>query len=1079
MPIARTAYSGILACLLLVAANGNARAGSVDAMREFDQAAAALGQEIANQTENVAKMQQILDDYAAGQGPAPRAGQLKPMGQAGVGVVGAGHGKHPAVQAFIKEFESLANPQNLTGGAKFLNDIAGERNKLIPKRKQELGLGPNDELPEAEERKIQDIAVGVAHFKVEVVRSGQAIARMRTKIAEINHERTTLLASMTEEEKEAYKTQGTAAPPDRPAEVGESVPPPGARNDPALIARLDKSFVKLQFAMTSMERDIARDRQECKRIADAVETDGPENIKRRVKTLEDSIAKLAGDMRPTAFDDQVAEWRSLLAALERVVRQVDQARDGACATSRASPPNLDDIKADVLKGRNLGAIANRIAVEARGVVRGLLDRIGGSTIDREAYEKSIRDLQSEIGTVNDLCVDTLVFRPDADDRTRRLEEPRSEILAALQEAAGGKLTPERRAAYSDKLNDYAARMNSSIGSTDYAACRWDRKLALVDCFGLAERPGVGLEVKITEGLSDSVGELRRNVDEYFEDVPARRTKAERVLEEAPQIDSLWLKVLKANADARQCLADAESGKPAIDPKLLGEAGDLGSPSKAACNSTDLRGRAARLRDPKYAAVPGVKDMAAELERLAGIYDVAKSHFDKAKAAYDKADFPLIHAELDQAQAQVDAMAAKVDCSSFKQTIAQGRDRAERLAKAIQRAEETLRQCEPDTLRAHVQALDDKTKHPVLTASKQRMQRQLAGLDRFNAANDTYKAGNLNAARDQLTAIKASLAGAPPDDCPALRKKIDSGLERIETVRRLAAQVDAMTRDCDLDRIKRFSAELPDGDQATLKQMRGRLDAALKSCPRAKQKPPTTDIARAHGECKGKLGTHGIAVHAPDRLSGYRCDCESPYRLEGSACIEPRTESETAAARDARCGAGHRAGPVDASGSFYCLPTRDTANAACQRDFGTGYSVGQIRSDGTFYCVPDKQTADAWCWEKNGPGSLAGTINPDGTHTCVAGSVLADARCQQANPGKPDVYAGPIQADGSFNCFQMQQPGQGANDAAAAAAAAALMNGIGAMLNQRSSRPPATGGAWRGKNCRLDAFGPSYIECMRR
>jgi hypothetical protein len=836
------------------------------------------------------------------------------------------------------------------------------------------------------------------------------------------------------------------------ADAASQPTPPTPGNDPALLARLENAFAALNAFTSALELRTLDDRAQCVRVSDALNADKPDSIPGRLKTVQEMIDQAILERRQVEADkDSYDDFRSAMQAMARSAELADDAARAVCAASQATDPDLAAIRAGVEKTGNLSVLVSQIADKARDAAVRLLPRLASTDILPTA-EQSRQRIGGRVGDIERLCDRLRQPIKQPDDLVAQMQTPGTEISRALNEAAGGKLLPETTAGYQSKLDNHIARVKAITDRIE--SCSRDIRTVVEMCS------------RVQQDVTNQLAAIEQARNELTAD---RKVMASQVNFDKVKLQDHINEAAAAQERAENCLADARNKRPAVDPRLLGEANDLGDPSKAACKSADLRNRAARLRDPKYAAISGVKDKAAELERLAGVYDAAKTHFDNAKATYERADiaqldsrdgFGRVHRELDAAEAQIGSIAGRLDCSLSKESIAKARDRADRLAEAIQRAKETLFQCEPDTLRAHVRAIDEKSKHPAFAAFKQRMQRQLAAINRFGAANVAYKAGDLNKARSELTAIKSSLAGAPPDDCPVLRKKIDDGLDRIATLARVAAQADDMIRRCDVSGIRRFNYELQDNDQATLKRTRDRLNTALETCTRTTT-PPTTDIASAHNECKASLGSRGIAVHAPDSLKGYRCDCDSPYMLEGSACVPKKTESELAAERDARCPAGYRAGPVDQKGDFTCIATKETADADCRSKYGAGHFAGSVSNTGSYSCLPTKEAADKFCRENGGAGYYAGRINADGSHGCLPTKELANARCRQANPSMRGVYAGAIRADGTFNCYGQQpvarqaptpvQPRHdAASSAAAAAVAGAVIQGVIGVIGSRRS-----------------------------
>ncbi len=71
-----------------------------------------------------------------------------------------------------------------------------------------------------------------------------------------------------------------------------------------------------------------------------------------------------------------------------------------------------------------------------------------------------------------------------------------------------------------------------------------------------------------------------------------------------------------------------------------------------------------------------------------------------------------------------------------------------------------------------------------------------------------------------------------------------------------------------------------------------------------------------------------------------------------------------------------------NGRFFCKPSQAVADAWCAAHNAPGYSAVHIDARGGFGCMPDKQTANGWCNNNNrGSGWYAGEINAEGNFDC--------------------------------------------------------------------------------------------------
>jgi hypothetical protein len=583
------------------------------------------------------------------------------------------------------------------------------------------------------------------------------------------------------------------------------------------------------------------------------------------------------------------------------------------------------------------------------------------------------------------------------------------------------------------MNARDARIGSMTGRVDNDVCEGNRREAENQC-------------KTKFNATDAVVEAILLVEEVAKElVDRRKAQVDRVRALSNRLTTLADRAATAALAAGQCHKTAESRKPAVDPKLVAEADDLGNPANTTCDASKLRSRAAQLRDTRFAGVPGIKDRIDNLERLAGYYDQAKAAWDRAKAAYNRGETPIARSELVEAQRKVDAIKGKPNCSEKTQRIASAQRRIDRLENALSRAEETLRQCIPATMAAHRQAIDDKTNHPALDRLRARMAAQLAALERFAAAKAALKADKLADARSALAAAESAIKGAPQSDCRGLRSKIAERADAIKVVARASADADSAIASCDMGGLQTRAYMPPDTDFAELaRQLQSRLDAGLETCRRKEE--DRQDEAR-QDRCRRDHGA-GYAPGKPDAGGTYYC---IPNQATADAWCNANNP-----------GSGWKAAKITAKGAFVCnkSPKQQQAdnNASCRQQYGNGYYAGKPSKKGQIYCLPTKTTANAKCREANGAGAIAGRIKSNGTFDC---RWTAKARSQQAWAACRRQYGSrlanvKIFKNGSYQCFVntgpvAQQPRHNTQSSAAAAAAAgAIIQGVIGAIN-RSNR----------------------------
>ncbi len=988
--------AALIAGLLLTGRTADASADIEAQIREYDEQIAAFNSEVERHDRNAAAMQRYLDGYKAGGAPLD-PGKLQPMGIAGVGVVGAGKNKPQVVQDFINNYESKFNPQNWVGAAKKLNEIVGEKKRLTAKRKKELGLLPHQYLPENEKKAIQKAAIGFAAYTVEIERSKQAKARIKVRIAEIRAKRQALYEKLSDKDKGRYGDgrRAAAPPPKNPpkpaATPGKSptakpgkpaaaakppAPKPGPKNDRLLIAQLDRALKQLNAAVSGLEINMEKDRAQCEASKSATKPGGgPDTVAGRLKAFGVAARKVIEDMRGTPAKDNAAFLAAtrLTESLKTTVDKLRNASDRVCTNSSATTPDMTVDRDGLLRSRNMSTLASQLA-----------DKAGDATAALYARFKDVSDIppMSDIKAKMKPHADALLKY--CDGLLARIETPANRaaesqgivrtIETLLAEAKAGKLTPDLTAAYRDELNKRTSRISLALAKVDLMECQNAANDVRRQCHG-----------------KGGYGQIHAESIVLGEDVRAKLVKlrgeqAARVARLAQRIDRLEQQRKDAFDRAQQCHRVAEGKRPPVDPALQAEADRLADPSTAKCRAGDLRNRAAQLRDPKFSGIPGIKGKAAELERRAGIIDQSKADWERARNRYFAGDTGVTRSELDKAEAAINSLGGKPACNTVIDKIARARDKVDRFDNAVRIAEQSLSQCRPDRLRANMRALqrsnrDSKKPHPTLVALEDRMEAQAAVIAMWEQAKAEFAAGRIDAAKNILRDIQSRRASMRRSDCSGLDDKVDRGLDRIATRARARDTARRAVDSCDIGSIKRFDYKIAGEDGKFAKGLRKMLTTGLETCTRREEER-----------------------QAEDRRS--RCTRQN--------------------------GQGYYPGPVDASGRYFCLPTRATANAWCNaNNKGSGWKAGKISAKGGYDCIkpPAVQQAenDASCRRQHGRGYYAGKANKKGVYYCLPTRATANAWCNANNEGS-GWKAGKINSRGGYRCNRTRNRQRADNNA---------------------------------------------------
>ncbi|MCL4764734.1 MAG: hypothetical protein KJZ80_00695 [Hyphomicrobiaceae bacterium] len=319
---------------------------------------------------------------------------------------------------------------------------------------------------------------------------------------------------------------------------------------------------------------------------------------------------------------------------------------------------------------------------------------------------------------------------------------------------------------------------------------------------------------------------------------------------------------------------------------------------------------------------------------------------------------------------------------------------------------------------------------------------------YAAARETYSEGDMSAARSQLQQSKSAideLGGTP--DCSELAGKIAEGLSRADRMEQILTEARGAAERCDgaeLETLReRYGSVHNTGLQSLLAQIEA-ISLANARYERAKEEFSAGQLAQTRAslvaargslssarlpgcaDLAGKL-TDGIArvdkledaIHAGQQAVD-ACDASAITRWQTAFAkvSNPAAGAIKAALGNAIGLCKDREREVAEARAREAVEQRQ---ATCIKDYGPGYVVGHVLEDGRFFCQPTQAAADAWCVARNGQGHVATNIDSRGGFACLPGKKTADAWCNANNPGS-GWYAGPIRADGSYDCL-LSQAGQ--------------------------------------------------------
>jgi hypothetical protein len=425
---------------------------------------------------------------------------------------------------------------------------------------------------------------------------------------------------------------------------------------------------------------------------------------------------------------------------------------------------------------------------------------------------------------------------------------------------------------------------------------------------------------------------------------------------------------------------------------------------------------------------------------------AKASYESAKQAYDAGDLAAARASLNAAQASIDGLGAGApDCPDLRGKIAGGLERADRLERILSEARAAVSGCDPAAVQAVEQSYGS-LDHPALTPLLAQGDAIVQANAVYEDAKIAYSGGNLGSAESSLHRARGALSRAGGSVCPDLRQRVEDGLGRIERLRDAIRSAEQAAASCNASTVERWSTSLAKVSNPAANPVKAKLKRARTECE-------AKAVAERNATCERKHG-RGYYAGEPDAGGTFYC---IPNRSAADAWCNANNS-----------GSGWKASKINAKGGFGCdrsaKQQQAENSASCRKQYGAGYYAGKPRKDGTYFCLPTKKTANAKCRQINGPGAIAGRIKPDGSHDCQwsgkarTQQAWADCRRQFGNA----LANVKIFKNGTYQCIYNTARRQPQHDprssAAAAAAAGAIIQGIiGAATNRDRGRQPSSGG----------------------
>ena len=352
---------------------------------------------------------------------------------------------------------------------------------------------------------------------------------------------------------------------------------------------------------------------------------------------------------------------------------------------------------------------------------------------------------------------------------------------------------------------------------------------------------------------------------------------------------------------------------------------------------------------------------------------------------------------------------------------------------------------------------------------------------------------LTATKAELDSIQSKLDAMAPDACPDVRDGVKAQNDDVTRMGKGLSRIKQVLTQCNPDRLSAWAERLSQKKHVWLKELgeRARLSVAVADYyQQANAAYLAGDMQRARefynkALLQARNAGRDTCINIVDRINTNLTKIAGVKKQEdwinkvASSCDVSRIRTERSKiAATAKVSFQYRMMDRLDAAIDTCKADEQEAvearekqadgnrQAVCNKDFGEGHTVGEILENGRFFCIPSRAVADAWCAAHNAPGYTAVHIDARGGFGCMPDKQTANAWCNNNNRGS-GWYAGEINAEGNFDCFQQQRarksarrrnpnrrrrnPGNNNDAAAAAAVAGAVIQGIQTLQRNKQAR----------------------------
>ncbi len=400
--------------------------------------------------------------------------------------------------------------------------------------------------------------------------------------------------------------------------------------------------------------------------------------------------------------------------------------------------------------------------------------------------------------------------------------------------------------------------------------------------------------------------------------------------------------------------------------------------------------------------------------------VLSKRIDGASSQFQEGRIKDASESLQLVLSDIDAAPEASACQDLKNRARSNANKIGKVIAIISDIKQALTSCEPATIDRQT-ALLESAKNVRLAALRNRMARAKPIAAKYSEAKDAFRKGDMQSAASLFRQALARALKAGGRTCKNIENRINGNLKRVVRIQELGNAGKRAIEKCNLDEMTRVKKQLEGSTNPYLDQLY-------------------------------------------DRITDKWSDC---FKQSANADCHRRG------------GKGYYAGPVDKAGNYFCIPSKETADAWCRNNNKNvpGMYASKIKSDGSYTCLQSKKglraAARSGCRRQYGRQYVKTVFKKDGSYTCHycrKGTYVKNGRCHtrgKKRQRRGTKYSCPngYYLKGKL-CYPRQRAPQYDPNAAAK-----VMRGIQQLQRGMKGLQRGGGGpAYRRGNCRGEILG---------